>query len=149
MSGDPITLVIGGIPIAKGRVRMRRMGHAYTPSSTRKYEAHGRLVAQQAMDGRPPIDGPVCAEIDVTLPAPMSWSTKRRDAALRGEIRPTSRPDCDNYIKAALDILNAIVIADDCLIVEIIAAKCYGPVPQLRVTITPIDAVASNRKAQR
>src|SRR5262249_43732765 len=57
------------------------------------------------------------AEITVDLPVPASWSGRRRDAALRGEVRPTSRPDTDNYIKAALDAINAIVVADDSLVV--------------------------------
>jgi Holliday junction resolvase RusA-like endonuclease len=143
---DAITIIIGGEPVAKGRPRMTRRGFAYTPAATRKYEAHGRLAAQQAMDGRPPIDVPVRAEIAVDLPVPMSWSGKRRDAALRGKISPTSRPDVDNYVKAALDAINAIVVSDDSLVVELRALKQFAAVPQLRVTIFPIDAAPSNRK---
>src|SRR5262249_37363751 len=90
-------------------------GFAYTPSATSKYEAPGRLAAQLAMDGQPPIATPVRAEIVIDLPVPASWSAKRRDAALRGDVRPTSRPDADNYVKAALDAVNAIVVADDSL----------------------------------
>jgi Holliday junction resolvase RusA-like endonuclease len=135
---DPITVVIGGEPVAKGRPRMTRRGFAYTPAATRKYEAHGRLAAQQAMDGRPPIAVPVRAEIAVDLPVPMSWSGKRRDAALRGEIRPTSRPDTDNYCKSAMDAINGIVVADDCLVVELFAEKRYARVPQLMVVVLPL-----------
>ena len=80
---------------AKGRPRMTRHGIAYTPTATRKYEAHGRLAAQEDMNGRPPITVPVRAEITVDLPVPTSWAMKRRDAALRGDIRPTTRPDVD------------------------------------------------------
>lgn len=144
---DPITVIVSGEPVAKGRPRATRRGILYTPASTRKYEAHGRLAAQQAMDGRPPIDVPVRAEITVDLPVPRSWSGKRRDAALRGEIRPTSRPDTDNYCKSALDAVNGIVLVDDSLVVELRALKQFGAVPQLRVTIFPIDAAPSNRKA--
>jgi hypothetical protein len=38
---SPVTVVIGGLPTAKGRPRMTRLGIAYTPAATRKYEAHG------------------------------------------------------------------------------------------------------------
>jgi Holliday junction resolvase RusA-like endonuclease len=80
---------------------------------------------------------------------PMSWSAKRQDAALRGEISPTSRPDVDNYVKAAFDMLNGIVVADDSLVVELVAIKRFGPVPTLVVTVIPIGAAPSNRKARR
>jgi len=69
-----VTIVIGGPPTAKGQPRMTRRSIAYTPAATRKYEAHGRLAAQQAMDGRPPIAVPVRAEITIDLPVPASWS---------------------------------------------------------------------------
>jgi len=142
---DPvaITIVIGGPPTAKGRPRMTRRGFAYTPAATRKYEAHGRLAAQLAMDGRPPIGAPCRAEIMIDLPVPQSWSTKRRDAALCGDIRPTSRPDADNYIKAALDAINKIVVADDSLIIELSARKRYAAVPQLTIIVTPLAAAAT------
>jgi Holliday junction resolvase RusA-like endonuclease len=146
---DPITVIVSGEPVAKGRPRMTRRGFAYTPAKTRRYEAHGRLAAQQAMDGRPPIAVPVRAEITVDLPPPMSWSAKRQDAALGGEISPTSRPDVDNYVKAAFDMLNGIVVADDSLVVELVAIKRFGPVPTLVVTVIPIGAAPSNRKARR
>jgi Holliday junction resolvase RusA-like endonuclease len=48
MMSGAVTIVIGGPPTAKGRPRMTRRGFAYTPAKTRKYEAHGRLAAQQA-----------------------------------------------------------------------------------------------------
>jgi hypothetical protein len=84
---QPVVVTIGGTAVAKARVRVTRKGIAYTPAATRKYEAYGRLAAQGAMDGRPPITVPVRAEIGIDLPVPASWSAKRRDAALKGEIR--------------------------------------------------------------
>jgi Holliday junction resolvase RusA-like endonuclease len=149
MSGAPITVTIAGPAVAKGRPRMTRRGFTYTPATTRKYEAHGRLAAQEVMAGRAPIAAPVRAEITVSLPVPASWSAKRQDAALRGEIRPTSRPDTDNYIKAALDAVNAIVVTDDSLVVELAAEKKYARVPQLTITITPLSAAAANGRAPR
>jgi len=143
MIGAPIVITIGGDPVAKGRPRMTRRGFAYTPAQTRKYEAHGRLAAQLAMDGRPPIAVPVKAEISIHLPVPASWSGKKTDAALRGEIAPTSRPDADNYIKAALDSINEIVVADDSLIVELAAAKRYARVPKLTITVSPLPALTA------
>ena len=142
-----VTITIGGEPVAKGRPRMTRKGFVYTPAATRKYESHARLAAQFVMNGRPPISVPVRAEIVVDLPVPASWSGKRRDAALRGDIRPTTRPDADNYVKAALDAVNSIVIADDSLVVEIDAVKRYATVPQLVITITPLPALTAQGRS--
>lgn len=138
---SPVTIIIGGPAVAKGRPRITRKGICYTPAATRKYEAHGRLAAQEAMDC------PVRAEIVIDLPVPVGWSARRQDAALRGEIRPTSRPDCGNYVKAALDAVNAIAVHDDSLIVELVAEKRYARIPKLSITITPLPAIAANARA--
>jgi Holliday junction resolvase RusA-like endonuclease len=136
----PVTVIIAGPAVPKGRARMTRRGVAYTPAKTRKYEAHGRLAAQLAMDGRPPLDMPCRLVALVELPIPASWSKRRRAAAIAGEIRPTSRPDLDNYVKAALDAVNGIVITDDSLVVELQAQKRYGVNPQVVLHITPLTA---------
>jgi Holliday junction resolvase RusA-like endonuclease len=144
---DAITIIIGGEPTAKGRPRMTRRGITYTPAKTRRYEAHGRLAAQQVMAGRPPITVPVHAEIVIDLPVPASWSGKRRDAALRGDIRPTTRPDADNFVKAGLDAINNILISDDSLVVDLIVSKRYALTPQLAITITPLPALTAQGRA--
>jgi Holliday junction resolvase RusA-like endonuclease len=142
----PITVVIAGEPVAKARPRMTRKGFAYTPSHTRKYEAHGRLAAQVAMDGRPPLDGPVRIELLIELPVPASWSKRKTTDAITGGIQPTSRPDTDNYIKSALDAINSIVVADDSQAVEIHAKKKFGIAPKMLITVFPLSAASSNRR---
>jgi Holliday junction resolvase RusA-like endonuclease len=146
---DPVTVIINGKPVAKGRPRMTRRGFVYTPAATRKYEAHGRLAAQMAMDGRPPIEVPVRIELLVELPVPASWSRRKTADAITGGIRPTSRPDTDNYIKSALDAINSIVVADDGQVVEIHAKKKFSVAPKMVATIFPLDAASSNRRASR
>jgi Holliday junction resolvase RusA-like endonuclease len=145
---DPITVIIQGEPVAKGRPRMTRHGFAYTPAATRKFEAHGRLAAQLAMDGRPPIEAPVRIELLVELPVPASWSERKRAAAVVGDVRPTSRPDIDNFLKAILDAINGIVVADDSQVVETHATKKFGIAPKMVATVFSLNAAASNRKAQ-
>jgi Holliday junction resolvase RusA-like endonuclease len=148
-TANAVIITIGGEPVAKGRPRfVRKTGIAFTPSHVRKYEAYGKFVAQQVMDGKPPITVPVSADIIIDLPVPASWSAKRRDAALRGDIRPTTRPDADNYVKAALDAVNAIVIADDSLVVDLVVTKQYATVPQLTITVTPLPAATAQGKQQ-
>jgi len=143
-----VTITIRGEPVAKGRPRfVRKTGIAFTPSHARKYEAHGRLAAQLAMNGKPPLAVPVRAEITVDLPVPASWSGKRRDAALCGDIRPTTRPDADNYVKAALDAINEIVVTDDSMIVDLVVTKKYATVPALTITVTPLPALTAQGRS--
>ena len=80
----------------------------YTPPETEAYETALKWQAKAAMRGRPRLDGPIGVRIFVMLPVPKSWSKKDRDAALSGIIKPTSRPDWDNYAKA-IDALNETV----------------------------------------
>jgi Holliday junction resolvase RusA-like endonuclease len=143
---SPVTVVIAGGPVAKARPRLTRRGIAYTPAHTRKYEAHGRLAAQQVMGDRPPLEAPVRLELLVELPIPISWSIRRRAAAVTGDIVPTSRPDLDNFLKAILDAINSIVVADDAQVVEVRATKKFGIAPKMVATIFPLDAASSNRR---
>jgi Holliday junction resolvase RusA-like endonuclease len=142
---NPVTIIIGGDPVAKGRPRFTRKGFSFTPAATRKYEAHGRLAAQEAMGDRPPIAGPVRIVALVELPVPASWSRTRTAAALTGDIRPTTRPDLDNYVKGALDAINSIVVTNDSLVVELDARKRYGIQPKLVVTVIPLNAEPAKR----
>ena len=134
-----VTVTVDGKPVAKGRARVTGAGFAYTPAKTRKFEAHARSMAQLEMDGRPPITGPVSLHVHVELPVPKSWSKRRWQAAIVGDIAPTTRPDIDNYLKAGLDALNGIVIADDSQVVMLVARKVYGVDPKLVLQITPLD----------
>jgi Holliday junction resolvase RusA-like endonuclease len=147
MAAEPVTVIIAGPAVAKGRPRMTRRGFMYTPAATRKYEAHDRLAAQSAMNGRPPIAVPVRLVVLIELPVPASWSGRKRVAAITGDIRPTTRPDLDNYAKAATDALNGIVVADDSLIVELDARKRYGIAPKVVLTATPLSARPANGNA--
>jgi Holliday junction resolvase RusA-like endonuclease len=145
---DPIIVIISGEPVAKGRPRMTRRGFAYTPAKTRKFEAHGRLAAQMAMNGRPPIEVPVRLELLIELPVPASWSRRKAADAITGDVRPTSRPDVDNFLKSILDMINTIVVVDDSQVVEVYAKKKFGTAPKMVATISPISAMPSNRRVR-
>jgi Holliday junction resolvase RusA-like endonuclease len=140
-SPDAITVIIDGLAVAKGRPRFARSGVAYTPAHSRKYEAAARFAASAAMDGRAPLSGAVRLDLVVELPIPASWSKKRTQAALRGDVRPTSRPDLDNYVKSALDAINTIVIGDDCQIVELTARKQFSEHP----AVSPLPGESPRR----
>jgi Holliday junction resolvase RusA-like endonuclease len=96
-----IIIHVPGVPIPKGRPRMTRTGHTYTPSRTRGYEAIVREYAALAMRGKQPLVGPLHLSTTVALPIPASWPAKARALAADGGMLPTSRPDLDKYIKVA------------------------------------------------
>ena len=66
---------------------------------------------------------------------PKSMSKKKRLAALNDELRPSTRPDVDNYAKAALDGCNAIIFRDDSLVTDLIVRKRYSERPRLVITV--------------
>ena len=134
-----VTFVVDGTPTAKGRPRVTAGGHAFTPAKTRQAEAVARLVAQQAMSGRPPMTGPVKLVLQADLPIPTSWSKRKRAMAITGDIRPTTRPDLDNYLKLILDAANSIVFADDSQVVDVVASKRYSFDPKIVVTVQGLD----------
>ena len=144
---SPITIVVNGEAVAKGRPRITKRGFAYTPAATRKYQAHARLAAGLAMADRPPLHGPARLELLVELPVPASWSKRKHAAAIKGDVLPTSRPDLDNFVKSGLDAMNTIVIVDNSQIVEVQARKTYGDQPKLVATVHPLDGAASSGRA--
>ncbi len=146
MTYASFTIEVPGVPIGKGRPRfVRKTGHAFTPERTRSYESVLRDAAALAFKGEP-LDGPLAVTVKATFPIPQSWSMRKRDAALIGVIRPTSKPDADNLLKV-LDALNEIVGRDDKQIVEATILKRYGVRPGLKIVVTPLAAVAEARAA--
>ena len=134
-----IRFTIAGEPRGKGRPRFsRKQGIAYTPAETRNYEATIRVLAQQAMAGRPPIDGPVSVIVQAHLPIPKSWTKKKGAAWQRGDIYPDKRPDLDNIVKAVTDACNGVVFSDDSAICFLWAEKHYGLLPHVSVQVEPV-----------
>ena len=128
-------LQIPGDIVGKGRPRMTRSGHAFTPARTRSAEALVKILAAGAMEGRPPYEGPVRLTYRATIAVPASWSKKRRAEALFGFVPAMCKPDLDNAIKLVADGLNSIVLVDDRQIVEIVASKRYGEQPGAEVIV--------------
>ena len=101
-----INFTVPGVPVAKGRARsFIRAGHVahYTPEQTARYENLVKMAARQAMGSWEPMQGAVEMVLLLHMPVPASWSQKRRTAALSGQVRPTTKPDCSNVLKAVED----------------------------------------------
>jgi Holliday junction resolvase RusA-like endonuclease len=144
-----ITFSVPGAPVGKGRPRVGRVGgHArlFTPQKTASYEGLVAHAAHAAMAGRPLLDQAVGVSLVLACPVPASWSQKKQRAALAGEIRPTSKPDVDNVVKAIFDGLNGVLWRDDVLVTDLSVAKRYSDKPCVDVMVWTISAPLTQEK---
>lgn len=136
-----VSFTVPGSPVGKGRPRIGRVGahsRMFTPHKTAAYEGLVAHAGQQAMAGRPLIEGAVSVVMDIRLEVPASWSKKKKSAALAGLEHPTKKPDADNVIKAIFDGLNGVVWRDDVQAVVLVVRKRFAPVPGVNVEIEEI-----------
>ncbi|MCL1789899.1 MAG: RusA family crossover junction endodeoxyribonuclease [Peptococcaceae bacterium] len=134
-----IYLEIPGVPVAQGRPRatINPWPHVYDPEKSRAYKEYVKNTAKEQMGGNPPLDGPVVLGVAVYRPIPKSWAKKKRLDAIKGRIKPTSRPDLGNYIKGIEDALNGVAWLDDSQVVEYApgTGKYYSERPRVVITV--------------
>lgn len=139
-----LELEIPGQPQGKGRLRHRvvrsranPMGYAsgYTPAKTLKYQDLIADLARMAWRTAP-LEGPIFLHVVAYMKMPKSFSRAKRAAALRGDLRPLSKPDWDNFGKVASDALNKIVFGDDAHIADAFVQKFYSESPRMRIVAT-------------
>jgi crossover junction endodeoxyribonuclease RusA len=94
-----LTVTIPGDPVAKGRPRLGKNGHAFTPERTRMAEKAVTDLCIGLMDGQSPLEGAV------SLSVVFHCGTRRRT-------------DADNLLKLVTDAMNQVVFADDSQIEE-------------------------------
>ena len=136
-----IKFTVWGEPVAQGRPRATIVnGHVrmYDPKKSRDYKHYVRLVASQH---RPKelLTGPLRLKVKVFRPTLKSFSKKKKVAAERGEIRPTTKPDVDNYIKSIFDGLNKVIWKDDSQVVDLQVSKFYSENPRIEVEIQELE----------
>jgi len=107
---------------------MTRSGHTYTPEKTRYFESSVRLMARTFYK-KPPLEGPLSAEIIFTFKRPKSVSAKKRPDHV-------VKPDLDNLLKSFFDaVSNGVLFHDDAQIVHISALKQYGDENQIKIML--------------
>lgn len=134
----PIEILLHGKPQAWQRARLTKTGIHFTPKQTRVKEATIAALAEEVMRGRARLEGAVEMDVIACSEIPQSWSKKKREAAARGEIRPTSRPDWDNLGKLFSDALNGIVYRDDAQVVDARVRKIYGAAAYTKAIVREI-----------
>lgn len=109
--------------------------HQYPDPETEAYEKTLAEAAGLFMRGRLPSENPLALLVHAYRQIPESWSKRDKAAARDGIIRPTARPDGDNYLKVAQDALNGICFKDDSQIVDARVIKMFSDNPALRIEI--------------
>jgi Holliday junction resolvase RusA-like endonuclease len=128
------TVYIEPVAKARPRVTMRNgRAFAYTPKKSADYEA---VIAGHCPNE--PIEGPLALNLHFGIRIPTSWSKRKKADAVSGFIRPTSRPDIDNYIKAVMDAVNGQAYHDDSQVVSLAASLSYTDSPYVSFKASPV-----------
>lgn len=138
-----IRFTIPGEPQGKGRPKFSKRGNiaiARTPEKTVIYENLVRMEYQrQCGNVRFSDNEQLCMTVNAFYAIPKSASKAKRTAMLKGEIRPTKKPDVDNVLKVIADSLNQIAYRDDAQIVRAVINKRYALTPCVCVEIEPMN----------
>ncbi|WP_276918747.1 RusA family crossover junction endodeoxyribonuclease [Aneurinibacillus aneurinilyticus] len=146
---EPIHLIIEGEPVAQGRPRAGKINRGrlrgqtvlYDPEKSKDYKHYLKFAASQQAPEKP-LEGPLQLVVHIYRSIPKSFSKKKTAAADAGQIRPTTKPDADNYLKGISDALNKIIWQDDSQIVSATVEKWYSQQPRIEVIVQTIGETA-------
>lgn len=135
-----IRLVVPGEPCGKQRARTfydRRAGRVVskTPEKTKSYEILIREFFAVKHEGFPPLLGAVRLRVNIFRGIPKSASNRQAERMEATLVRPTTRPDASNVLKAVEDALNGLAFHDDSQIVEILVQKYYSWTPRVEIFV--------------
>lgn len=137
-AGPFVVVELAGPPRGKGRPRFGNAGdfvRVWTDKKTVKYEDALKKVALEQMAGRAPKDCAMTIQVEAGMPIPISWSRKKREAAIDGTLPCITKPDFDNIMKIIGDGLNKVVWRDDSRVIISVFHKFYALDPFLRVSV--------------
>ncbi|WP_041848247.1 RusA family crossover junction endodeoxyribonuclease [Caldibacillus thermoamylovorans] len=132
-----IKFTVYGEPIAQGRPRATTInGHVrmYDPKKSRDYKNYIRLAASEHKPEKL-LEGPLSMKVKIYRPSLKSFSKKKAEMAEKGKLRPVTKPDTDNYVKAIKDALKSVIWKDDSQVVELHASKYYSQNPRIEIEI--------------
>lgn len=118
---------VPGEPVGKGRPRLGRNGHVYTPDATRSKEHE---VAALWWSPTIPIEIPVAVRITAYYGRAASHLLKDGESlsaiGRRAGIVPMKTPDLDNVVKLVLDGLNGVAFRDDKQVQSVEATRWWA-----------------------
>jgi len=136
-----IQFTVYGEPVAQARARATIIhGHIrmYDPKKSSSYKDYIKFVASEYAPSEL-IKGPLQMSVDIYRPIPKSFSKKKSALAESGTLRPITKPDVDNYIKAIKDALKNIIWKDDSQVVSLVVNKFYSEQPRIEVIINEME----------
>lgn len=135
-----IKIIVPGEPVPQGRPKFttKPFVRAYDPPKSAAYK---KLVAKHAMQQKPNhlLQGELAVQIDIYKGTLKSFSKKKAELAEARLLRPTTKPDADNYAKGPLDACKGIIWEDDGQVVELIARKFYSLNPRVEITVCSLE----------
>lgn len=137
-----ISFTVWGDPVAQGRPRAGKGpgGHVrmYDPAKSKDYKHFVKLTAAQHRPDKL-IEGEIELVVDVYRSIPKSFSKKKRALAIAGDLRPTTKPDVDNYVKGIKDGISGVIWHDDRQVVSLLVRKWYAEAPRVEVKISEVS----------
>ena len=132
------------VPEPQGRPRFARRGkfvQTYDPPKSKKFKTELRRLAEIEYTEQPyhaEQHKPILVDLKIYKPMLKSFSKIKRSKANKGDLRPTTKADADNYAKGILDSLNGLFWHDDGQIVDLHIGKYYSDNPRIEMEIKEI-----------
>lgn len=156
-----VTLIIPGEPVGWGRptpvARLNAAGEPFvmmvTQDQTRAAKAAVRRAFKQKYPDHRPWTGPVLLRFTAVFETPKTFSKALRQAAARGQLYATKKPDKDNIEKLIKDALNGLVYVDDQQVMGG-GLKRYGSPARVEISFERLDspdvpATPGQKRAER
>lgn len=145
-----LDFIAPGVPVAQPRQRhaVRELSGGrvasvnYLPKDApvNAFKTAVRLLAAQAMGGRPPTRSHVSVALTFVFARPKTLTLKRGG---NPRLRHGARPDAENCAKSTLDALSGTVFVDDAQVSDLVALKRIAAgdeAPHTRVLVRELPA---------
>lgn len=136
-----VTVNIPGlaVPYRKKMAYVDGFPRIVTHENSIEFSTNVKYFAKIAMGERSLFGCPLFVKILFHFPIMESWTKTKQKACLAGKCFPTSKPDVDNCVKAALDGCTKAVWVDDCQVTDLYTRKRYSDTPHTTIIITPLE----------
>lgn len=117
----------------KGTNKKTKQSIWYDPTSANKREIKNFL--KETLDGFDPINGEVYLTVDIYKKTIGAFNKVETFLAEAKILRPTKKPDVDNYAKQFMDSANGVLWMDDAAVVNLITNKYYSQYPRIEINV--------------